>query len=187
MRCADFDKICVFLRSAYGVLRSAYGVDLCIFPLRYRHGSADLRSPEETGSGANRRINCNTATGIAAMFHAAAFKIVPPLDNPPDNPSPAPSKSLIDELNEAVSAGGTAQPCAFLNASPICLPLARAAIPATRSRYSTTCSASLLPISKFRRGHGWRSGSPISIPAARDYPLARRHHCRRRAARLGRP
>ncbi|MGB7889400.1 MAG: hypothetical protein WBL55_24070 [Xanthobacteraceae bacterium] len=131
MRCADFDKICVFLRSAYGV-------DLCIFPLRYRHGSADLRSPEETGSGANRRINCDTATGIAAMFHAAAFKIVPPLDNPPDNPSPAPSKSLIDELNEAVSAGSTAQPCAFLNAPPICLPLARAAIPATRSRCSTT-------------------------------------------------
>jgi uncharacterized protein (DUF2336 family) len=84
-------------------------VDLCTFPLRYRHGSADLRFPEETGGGIYRRINCNTATGIVAMFHAAAFKLVPPLDNPPDSPGPAPSKSLIDELNEAVSAGGTAQ------------------------------------------------------------------------------
>jgi hypothetical protein len=65
--------------------------------------------PEETGGGANRRIDCNTATGIVAMFHAAAFKIVPPLDNLPDNPGPALSKSLIDELNEAVSAGGTTQ------------------------------------------------------------------------------
>src|SRR6516162_4495558 len=51
------------------------------------------------------------------MFRAAAFQIVPPLENLADNPGLAPSessghdpahRSLIDELNEAVSSGGDA-------------------------------------------------------------------------------
>jgi uncharacterized protein (DUF2336 family) len=46
------------------------------------------------------------------MFRAAAFQIVLPLENLADNPglvpSDAPSRSLIDELNEAVSSGGDA-------------------------------------------------------------------------------
>ncbi|HZC55668.1 MAG TPA: DUF2336 domain-containing protein [Xanthobacteraceae bacterium] len=43
------------------------------------------------------------------MSHAAAFRIVSPLENLADNPGPAPSQSLIDELNEAVLSGGDAQ------------------------------------------------------------------------------
>ena len=46
------------------------------------------------------------------MFRAAAFQIVPPLENLADNLGFAPSepthRSLIDELNEAVSSGGDA-------------------------------------------------------------------------------
>ena len=50
------------------------------------------------------------------MFRAAAFQIVPPLDNLADNPGFAPTelpsdpahRSLIDELNEAVTSGGDA-------------------------------------------------------------------------------
>ena len=46
------------------------------------------------------------------MFRAAVFQIVQPLENLADNlglvPSDAPSRSLIDELNEAVSSGGDA-------------------------------------------------------------------------------
>ncbi len=43
------------------------------------------------------------------MLHAPAFKIVPPLENLGDKPEPAISQSLIDELNDAVSAGGDKQ------------------------------------------------------------------------------
>jgi hypothetical protein len=43
------------------------------------------------------------------MLHAPAFKIVPPLENLADKPEPATSQSLIDELNDAVSAGGDKQ------------------------------------------------------------------------------
>ncbi len=43
------------------------------------------------------------------MYHAPAFKIVPPLENLAENSDPAATHSLIDELNEAVSTGGDAQ------------------------------------------------------------------------------
>jgi Uncharacterised protein conserved in bacteria (DUF2336) len=43
------------------------------------------------------------------MLHAPAFKIVPPLENLGDKPELATSQSLIDELNDAVSAGGDKQ------------------------------------------------------------------------------
>jgi Uncharacterised protein conserved in bacteria (DUF2336) len=43
------------------------------------------------------------------MLHAPAFKIVTPLENLADKPEPATSQSLIDELNDAVSAGGDKQ------------------------------------------------------------------------------
>jgi uncharacterized protein (DUF2336 family) len=43
------------------------------------------------------------------MFHGPAFKIVPPLENLLENADPPASRSLIDELNEAVSTGGAAQ------------------------------------------------------------------------------
>jgi uncharacterized protein (DUF2336 family) len=43
------------------------------------------------------------------MFHAPAFKIVPPMENLAENSDPAVSLSLIDELNEAVSTGGDVQ------------------------------------------------------------------------------
>jgi hypothetical protein len=43
------------------------------------------------------------------MLHAPAFKIVPPLENLADKPELAISQSLIDELNDAVSAGGDKQ------------------------------------------------------------------------------
>jgi len=43
------------------------------------------------------------------MLHAPAFKIVPPLENLAEKPEPATSQSLIDELNDAVSAGGDQQ------------------------------------------------------------------------------
>jgi uncharacterized protein (DUF2336 family) len=43
------------------------------------------------------------------MFHASAFKIVPPLETLAENTDLATNQSLIDELNEAVSSGGDMQ------------------------------------------------------------------------------
>jgi uncharacterized protein (DUF2336 family) len=43
------------------------------------------------------------------MFHASAFKIVPPLETLAENTDLATNQSLIDELNEAVSSGGDTQ------------------------------------------------------------------------------